>query len=111
MYTARRMRKRRVSSAPHPGGASQPQSHLHQGGHRRDETQMADTAEAVGAEAGGEKLQEQTKTRVRWCNVGSPKPPPHTHGGGRFLNTQHRSLLIWEPGYFTFINGLGHFGS
>lgn len=58
-------RLRRLSGASHPGGVSQPQSHIHQGGYLRGETEMEHTAKVTGATVGGEKLEKQTQTRVR----------------------------------------------
>lgn len=60
-------RPRRLSDASRAGGASQPQSNIHQGRHLRGQTQMEGAAKVVGAEAGGEEFEKQTQTRVRLC--------------------------------------------
>lgn len=71
MYTLNSARPRRLSGAPHPGGAGQSQNHFHQGGYLRGQTQMEDTADVAGAKAGGEEFEKQTQARVRvWYTSG-----------------------------------------
>lgn len=51
-------RLRRLSGASHSGSVGQSQSHIHQSGYLRDQTQMEDTTKVIGTTAGGEKLEK-----------------------------------------------------
>jgi len=94
---------RRLSDASRPGGAGQPQSDIHQGRYLRGQTQMEGTAKVVGAEAGGEKLEEQTQTRVRTGHVGVGKPIEIRTRVG--LRSVRRVSKLWKT------NGLSVFAT